>query len=1216
MTLDSLQEFRVTTSNYSADTGRSSARAGVARHQERHEHLPRLGLLRRTATRVLVERVLPQAAQLAGPASKAPKLDKNICGGSVGGPITQGQAVLLRQLRAAAGESRDAGAPRRAVRLDARRRADLPVRDPSACPGGSGAGLHASRTPCRPGFYGLTPARAGRRSIRCTSGRAGARRTYFKQYPGAERSGPRRLQHRRLPLRVADREHVQHLHRARRLPPDAGSQSLFGRFNFQDDAIVERRSSSRARPPNTTQTGQELGLRASATTGCSRSNKVNTFRYGFTNIVEDTIGLQTESRGQLPVHRRLRRADGDLRPPDADAQLRRRLQLDQGQPHVQVRHQHALHARAALRQHVLVQRRHHQRVVDGRRRHAATRPGNTCPGTEAACAALPAVGVGFQATFADSFAPLLGIVSETDLSANYNVDGILVPVGEPVRREVRLGRVRVLRAGQLEDRQQPDRHRRRALQPVLAAMGDQRAAGGARTSTSATLFDQRAVEHGGGHSRQHAARSSRSTWPGRPTTSRASTTWDKNNFAPALRGGVDAARRRRAFGWLTGGDKLVVRGGYSMVYDRIGQALATQVRPGRLVRPVDAAIVSPFSAQQRRQPGRSGSRRINVHAADAARSAARRLPADAADPAPGIITSALDGIDHDAVLAHLQRRRRPRARRRLLASRRPTSGARGRNQLVRRDLAMPLNLMDPKSGMDYFTAAKQMIDAARSASGTRLRLQHRADPVLGEHVPGCGGRRLDADDTPRRTWRREFIERARLDDGALGRRRVLLSRRAARARRRSRSSRRSTTRSAAQSTIGAVAVQRPAADAAQAVQPRLPVRRQLHARLTPRTTGRCVERRQRSFADFDNGGYTGFLINSWNPDQQYADVRLRRPAPDERELGGGAAVRPRPAFGKDMPRLRQRDHRRLDAWPASVRWTSGFPFNVINCRRAGRRTGTCRATPRWWTPGVLPPTGTTKDVVDGQPSPFTDPDGGARLLPARLPGRSRASATCCAATATSPSTSASSKGWTMPWSRTSKLRFRWDTFNLTNTPRFDVGNVDDVPGPRGHVRHATTARSRPATAAPGAACSSRCDTSSKVAGSMVSWQQVNGGGGPSRAAAFYSCPRAGSCLLPAARCLLHFPSHVRDDHPHRRPCAVAALRGRCIARVRPATGEPSGSGWQPDLLRRCVLRSIARGSMPGFTSSARISSWKPATRSRRPTPDTRIRPSSSTRRNY
>src|SRR6185295_7947758 len=36
-------------------------------------------------------------------------------------------------------------------------------------------------------------------------------------------------------------------------------------------------------------------------------------------------------------------------------------------------------------------------------------------------------------------------------------------------------------------------------------------------------------------------------------------------------------------------------------------------------------------------------------------------------------------------------------------------GRLGRNLLVRRDLAMPLNLVDPVSGMDYYTAAKLVI---------------------------------------------------------------------------------------------------------------------------------------------------------------------------------------------------------------------------------------------------------------------------------------------------------------------------------------------------------------------------------------------------------------------------------------------------------------------------------------------------------------------------
>ena len=51
--------------------------------------------------------------------------------------------------------------------------------------------------------------------------------------------------------------------------------------------------------------------------------------------------------------------------------------------------------------------------------------------------------------------------------------------------------------------------------------------------------------------------------------------WDKNNFAPRFAVAWTPQADEGFFGKLTGGDKLVIRGGYSIVYDRIGTALAT-----------------------------------------------------------------------------------------------------------------------------------------------------------------------------------------------------------------------------------------------------------------------------------------------------------------------------------------------------------------------------------------------------------------------------------------------------------------------------------------------------------------------------------------------------------------------------------------------------------------------------------------------------------------
>jgi hypothetical protein len=38
-----------------------------------------------------------------------------------------------------------------------------------------------------------------------------------------------------------------------------------------------------------------------------------------------------------------------------------------------------------------------------------------------------------------------------------------------------------------------------------------------------------------------------------------------------------------------------------------------------------------------------------------------------------------------------------------------------------------------------------------------------------------------------------------------------------------------------------------------------------------------------------------------------------------------------------------------------------------------------------------------------------------------------------------------SKTWSMPWAENQKLRFRWDTFNVTNTPSYDVQFLDAYP---------------------------------------------------------------------------------------------------------------------------------------------------------------------------
>ena len=88
VTLDSVQEFRVTTSNYGADAGRSSGAqvSLVTRSGTNNFSGPAYYVNRNTA--FSSNEYFLKLSQLAeGQPSKAPKLDKNIFGGSLGGPI-------------------------------------------------------------------------------------------------------------------------------------------------------------------------------------------------------------------------------------------------------------------------------------------------------------------------------------------------------------------------------------------------------------------------------------------------------------------------------------------------------------------------------------------------------------------------------------------------------------------------------------------------------------------------------------------------------------------------------------------------------------------------------------------------------------------------------------------------------------------------------------------------------------------------------------------------------------------------------------------------------------------------------------------------------------------------------------------------------------------------------------------------------------------------
>jgi hypothetical protein len=132
------------------------------------------------------------------------------------------------------------------------------------------------------------------------------------------------------------------------------------------------------------------------------------------------------------------------------------------------------------------------------------------------------------------------------------------------------------------------------------------------------------------------------------------------------------------------------------------------------------------------------------------------------------------------------------------------------------------------------------------------------------------------------------------------------------------------------------------------------------------------------------------------------------------------------------------------------RWTSGFPFNVINCRSCWATNWNLQGNASLVTPGVLPETETVKNAVDGRPTPFADPVEALKFFRRSLPGEVGIRNELRGDGYFNIDMSVS-KAWHI--FSDNRIRFRWDVFNVTNTPKFDVNSLNVFPDRTGFGRY-------------------------------------------------------------------------------------------------------------------------------------------------------------------
>jgi hypothetical protein len=372
----------------------------------------------------------------------------------------------------------------------------------------------------------------------------------------------------------------------------------------------------------------------------------------------------------------------------------------------------------------------------------------------------------------------------------------------------------------------------------------------------------------------------------------------------------------------------------------------------------------------------------------------------------------------------------------------------GRDMLVRRDLAMPLNLVDPASRTDYFTAAQSVIRAAQAAgltSGSAAGA-YGALPRIAywENLfPGAAAGGLTAT---------QAIARAFIQNGPDWITALYDM---------------DTSCDPACSKFGPYAYFAEQYDSLAAISSigrsnynglNITLRRRFadgvqfdvnYTLAKSEDMGSQVERGS-GFGNFSNGGNTGFLVNSFDPELNFGtsdfDVRhqvntnwlAELPFGQGRRFGGGA--------GSVVNQL-------IGDWSIAglMRWTSGFPFSVANCRSCWATNWNVQGNAMLVDPARLPATETTLNAVDGRPSPFADPKDALTYFRRQLPGESGIRNLLRGDGYFNVDLSLS-KSWSLGIAD-HRLRFRWDVFNATNTAKFDVGQLTNTPDITGFGRY-------------------------------------------------------------------------------------------------------------------------------------------------------------------
>ncbi len=715
----SLQEFRVTTTNYNADQGRSSA-AQVQLVTKSGTNTPH-GMVYWThrneafgATDFFNNRDGVDKG----------KLRRHVYGVALGGPIKKDRLFLFGNFEKM--EHAEGSSSLRNIPTDSFRDGVIIYEcdDPALCPGGTVNGLTGSHT-VPAGFYGLTPLEFAAIDP-LGIGPNPAVIAYLTQFPSVNSTGSRdniNIGGFRFNSPVQN-EFKTYIARADYNIDAAGNHTFYARGTLQDDAVISAGPFFPGNSPNQLLLGNSRGL-AFGYKAVLSPTVINTLRYGYTRIGEEFSGVRNSEYVGLRFISELNGFDGtaSTRTRFLDTQhFRNDMSITRGSHTMSfgadfrfTRNNRSTNANSF-----------HGFVVNpswlpnvGRQtqpgefdcfQQAANAPFNTSTG----CTDVPAVAGGFTSSWNDTAPNLLGIISQVNGRFNLAADGGILASGEAVRRRFAVDEYEIY----IQDQWR--------MTPTLTLTYGTRffvtsppwETNGLQVTPTPNLGDWFAARRTlmlNGLPTNNAPDIGFDLG-GPANNGKDYYAWDWNNWSPR----VALAWAPRMNNWFSGNGKLVIRGGYSLVYDRVGNGLVSSFdRGGSFGMATDIAstfggcdegLTGPLAAVNGSCPRYTG-------ILDTAAAKAASLPAAPAGGFPAVPPPVRDistALDSSIVTpyAHVMNVSIARDLPGNFTVEVAYVGRRARKLLIARDLAMQADLVDQASGMSWFEANVQLIGMA------------------------------------------------------------------------------------------------------------------------------------------------------------------------------------------------------------------------------------------------------------------------------------------------------------------------------------------------------------------------------------------------------------------------------------------------------------------------------------------------------------------------